>query len=190
VSTTLSGTRVLFDNVAAPVLYASSGQTSVIVPYEVAGKQSTQMVVEYAGGRSSPMTVPVLQSKPALFSANASGRGQGAILNADNSYNSASAPADKGGVVQLFGTGEGPIDPPGVTGRLSTSVVPRILLPTQVTIGGQNARVLYAGAAPGAVGGLFQINAEIPQDAGSGAQEIIVIIGNTRSQSGVTVAVR
>ncbi|MEP7362385.1 MAG: SBBP repeat-containing protein [Acidobacteriota bacterium] len=190
VSTLLNGTRVLFDNVAAPVIYASSGQTSVIVPYEVANKQSTQMVVEYSGGRSAALTVPVLQSKPALFSANASGRGQGAILNADNSYNSASIPIAKGGVVQLFGTGEGPIDPPGVTGRLSSSVVPRILLPTQVTIGGQNARVLYAGAAPGAVGGLFQINAEVPAGAASGPQEVIVTIGNTRSQTGLTVAVQ
>ncbi|MEP7362386.1 MAG: SBBP repeat-containing protein [Acidobacteriota bacterium] len=190
VSTLLNGTRVLFDNVAAPVIYASSGQTSVIVPYEVANKQSTQMVVEYSGGRSAALTVPVLQSKPALFSANASGRGQGAILNADNSYNSASSPIAKGGIVQLFGTGEGPIDPPGVTGRLSTSVVPRILLPTQVTIGGQNARVLYAGAAPGAVGGLFQINAEVPAGAASGAQEVIVTIANTRSQTGLTVAVQ
>lgn len=190
VSTLLNGTRVLFDNIAAPVIYASAGQTSVIVPYEVANKQSTQMVVEYSGGRSTAMTVPVLQSKPALFSANASGRGQGAILNADYSYNSSSNPVAKGGIVLLFGTGEGPIDPPGVTGRVSSSVVPRILLPTVVTIGGQNARVLYAGAAPGQVGGLFQMNVEVPQGAASGPQEVVVTIGNTRSQTGLTVAVQ
>ena len=190
VATTLSETRVTFDGVAAPVLYASSGQTSVIVPYEINGKQSAQMVVEYRGGRSAPLTVPVVQSKPALFSANASGRGQGAILNADFSYNSSTNPVAKGGIVLLFGTGEGPIDPPGVTGRVNSAVFPRILLPATVTIGGQNARVLYAGAAPGQVGGLFQMNVEVPQGVASGNQEVIVTIGNTRSQSGVTVAVQ
>ena len=190
VSTLLAETRVTFDNIAAPLVYVLSGQTSVIVPYELAGKQNTQMVAEYRGVRSLPVTVPVLQTKPALFTANASGRGQGAILNADYSYNSASNPVDKGGIVLLYGTGEGPIDPPGVTGGVSNTVVPRIVLPVVVTIGGQNANVLYKGAAPGQVAGLFQMNVEVPGTAASGAQEVVVSIGNTRSQSGVTVAVR
>jgi len=190
VSTLLAETRVTFDNIAAPIVYVLSGQTSVIVPYELAGKQSTQMVAEYRGVRSLPVTVPVLQTKPALFTANASGRGQGAILNADYSYNSAANPVDKGGIVLLYGTGEGPIDPPGVTGGVSNTVVPSIVLPVVVTIGGQNAKVLYKGAAPGQVAGLFQMNVEVPAAVASGAQEVVVSIGNTRSQSGVTVAVR
>ena len=48
--TTVAGnTRVLFDNVPAPVIYASTGQTSVMVPYGVFGRTTTNIVVEYSG---------------------------------------------------------------------------------------------------------------------------------------------
>lgn len=63
-------------------------------------------------------------NKPGAVSANASGRGQGAILNANFGSDSSTNPVAKGGIVLLFGTGEGPIDPPGVTGRVNSAVFP------------------------------------------------------------------
>ena len=56
---------------------------------------------------------------PALFSANSSGKGNGAILNQDNTPNSPANPAEKGSVVVLFGTGEGQTNPRGVDGRIA-----------------------------------------------------------------------
>ncbi|MEZ5400576.1 MAG: SBBP repeat-containing protein [Bryobacteraceae bacterium] len=187
--TTFSDTRVLFDGVAAPMLYASGAQSSCIVPYGVAGKQTVQVVLEYRGTRSAPVTVQVVAAKPALFSANSSGRGPGAILNQDYSVNSAVNPAEQGSYVQLYGTGEGETDPPGVDGRLANGVFPKPKLPVSVTIGGRAAEIAYAGAAPGAVAGLMQINAKAPQGA-SGNLEVIVTIGGARSQTGLTVAVK
>ena len=75
VATELEGARVLFDGVAAPVIYTLAGQGSVIVPYSLAGKASTQMVVEYQGRRSDPVTLPVTASAPGLFSVNSSRHG-------------------------------------------------------------------------------------------------------------------
>src|ERR1017187_6640603 len=89
----LAGTQVLFDGIAAPMVYASAGQTSAIVPYEVATKASTQVTVAYQGATSPAQTLAVVPVQLGLFSANASGQGQGAILNQDNSINSASNPA-------------------------------------------------------------------------------------------------
>ena len=53
VNTILGGTQVFFDNIAAPMIYSSATQVSVIVPYEVARKVSTTMKVEYLGIASS-----------------------------------------------------------------------------------------------------------------------------------------
>lgn len=159
----LADTRVLFDGVAAPLVYVSERQTSAIVPYAVAGKASTQIQVEYQGRQSPPVTLPVAASAPALFSLNA-GRGGGAILNQDSTVNTAANPAEKGSIVVLYGTGEGQTDPAGVDGKLASGTFPKPVLPVSVTIGGQAADILYYGAAPGLVAGVMQVNARIPYD--------------------------
>src|SRR5687768_10108214 len=51
----------------------------------VAGRTSVDVQVEYNGARSDVMTVPVLASRPGIFSLDGSGQGQGAILNEDGS---------------------------------------------------------------------------------------------------------
>lgn len=191
IARTLADTRILFDDTPAPLIYVSAGQSSAVVPYNVTGKQSVRVVVEQGANRSPAITVPVVAAKPALFSANSSGRGPGAILNQDTSFNSASNPAAKGSVIVLFGTGEGQTDPPGVDGRLANSVFPKPALPVSVTIGGTRVTQLaYAGAAPGLVSGVFQINVVIPPDAPSGDVPVTVTVGSFTSQTGLTVAIR
>ncbi len=190
VDSTAGETRVLFDGVAAPIIYALAGQTSAIVPYAVAGRASTQMVVEYQGRRSDPVTLPVAPSAPSLFSADSSGRGPGAILNQDGSVNTPGNPADKDSVIVLFGTGEGRTEPEGVDGRLATSVFPKPRLAVTATVGGLPAEVLYAGAAPGLVSGVLQVNVKIPPGVASGNVPVAVTIGVASSQGGLTVAVR
>jgi uncharacterized protein (TIGR03437 family) len=190
IGTQIGNTQVLFDNQAAPLVYVSDGQTSAIVPYSVSGNATTQLVVVYNGNRSTALSVPVLAAHPALFSANASGRGQGAILNEDFTYNAANNPALKGHLVQLYGTGEGQTSPAGVDGLLALLQYPKPVTPVTVTIGGQPAEVPYYGAAPQAVAGLLQVNARVPDNVASGAVEVVVQVGTAKSQTGLTVAVR
>ena len=90
----------------------------------------------------------------------------------------------------LYGTGEGQTNPPGVSGALAVSVFPKPVLPVTVTIGGRTADVVYAGAAPSLVAGLFQMNVKIPEDVPSGNLDVVVTVGSARSQTGLTVAVR
>jgi len=188
--TYIGETTVYFDSVPAPVVYASAGQTSVIVPYSVAGRASTQMVVEYQGRRSAAVAVPVAAAAPALFSFNSSGKGGGAFLNQDSSVNTPENPADKGSVVVLYGTGEGQTDPPGVDGRIAAAVFPKPLATIGVRIGGIAAEILYAGAAPGLVAGVLQVNARIPAEAPSGNVPVVLSAGAATSQPDITVAVR
>ena len=60
----------------------------------------------------------------------------------------------------------------------------------KVTIGGQTANVNFAGGAHGAVAGVFQVNAQIPAGvAAGGAVAVVVQVGTSNSQPGVTLAV-
>jgi len=188
--TSLADTEVSFDGTAAPIIYVSAGQSSVVVPYNVAGKSSVQVVVSRGGIRSNPLTVPVAEAAPGLFSANSSGQGPGAILNQNNSLNTAQNPADQRSVIILYGTGEGRVSNVPGDGTLVGLPLPAPVLPVRVTVAGRECNVLYAGAAPGLVAGLFQINAELPPNVPSGNQPVVVTVGTTSSQSGLTVAVR
>jgi len=191
VATMVGETRVLFDNQPAPIIYAANGQVSAFVPFGVAGRTVTEMRVEYRGVQSPPVFVRVLASVPGLFTANASGSGQGAILNQDGTPNSVANPAAPGDVVVLFGSGAGQTDPPGVDGRLAGLPLSALTQPVQVLIDGQVADVAYAGPAPGLAEGVLQVNARVPANVRRGANvEVQVIVGQFRSQPGVTVAIR
>ncbi len=191
VDTALAGTRVLFDGVAAPMIYVKGDQLSVVAPYALAGKSSTQIQVEYQGRKSDPVTVPVAAAAPGVFTANSSGKGQGAILNEDGSFNSPQRPASPGSVVVIYATGEGAMDPPVEDGKVTAPPLSKPRLPVQVKIGGLEAEVLYAGPAPGMVAGVLQVNARISTAVAAGdAVPVLISVGAFTSQPEVTLAVR
>jgi uncharacterized protein (TIGR03437 family) len=186
-----AGTRARFDGVAGPLLYAGGAQLNAVVPYAVAGQPSTRMEVESNQALQMAAPLAVAAAAPGLFTLDASGSGQAAVLNPDYSLNSPSNPAAKGAVVMLYGTGEGQTDPPGVDGKPCGEVPPKPTQPVSVRIGGVPAEVLYAGGAPGLVAGVLQVNARIPTQAPSGnAVPVLLTVGGFSSQPEVTLAVR
>jgi uncharacterized protein (TIGR03437 family) len=190
--TAVSSVSVFFDDIAAPVLWVSRGQAAVLVPWSVAGRPSTQVSIASEGSRSAPVAVAVQESAPGLFTSSGSGRGQASAFNQDGTPNSAGAPAERGSVIVLYGTGEGVVSPLPDTGALIDSAqLPRPVLPVSVEIGGVAALVEYAGSVPGATSGLFQLNVRVPLGTGSGdAVPVRVSVGSYGSPSGVTVAIR
>ena len=191
VATSLNGAQVLFDGNPAPMIYGSAYQANVIVPYAVAGQATTTIELQFGGVTSGAWTVPVAASAPGVFNIGGTGLGQAAVLNQDSSVNSASNPAARGSVVQIYATGEGQTSPLGVTGSVIETNLKRPVLSVTVSIGGQNAAVQYAGSAGNSVAGLLQVNALVPQDVTPGAAvPIVVSVGGVPSQSGVTIAVQ
>jgi uncharacterized protein (TIGR03437 family) len=181
---------VLFDGVAAPMIYTVKNQVSAVVPYEIAGQSSTQVQVEYNGIRSVAVTVPVLPAVPGLLTANSSGTGQAVAVNQDGSLNSASNPAARGSVVILYATGEGQRNPAGVTGVPAPAYASPVQSPLTLTVGGAAATLAYAASAPGFVG-LMQINLTVPDGAPTSASvPVILTIGTAQSPSGITIAVK
>jgi uncharacterized protein (TIGR03437 family) len=63
-------------------------------------------------------------------------------------------------------------------------------LPVTATIGGVNAPVTYAGAAPGEVAGVVQVNVQVPAGVATGsAVPVTVSVGGIAAQQGVTISV-
>jgi uncharacterized protein (TIGR03437 family) len=131
----------------------------------------------------------VWPSHPAIFTLDGSGAGQAIMVNQDGSINSAQTPAPARSVVVFYATGVGQFSPAGVDGSVvSADNLPTPVLPVSVKIGGVDAKVLYAGAAPGDVEGVVQINVQVPNTPGA-AVPVILTVGSTSSQT-VTMAVR
>jgi uncharacterized protein (TIGR03437 family) len=196
VDTILGNTRIYFDNVAAPMIYAvagSPGVLSCVVSYGVAGKASTQVQVEYNGIKSNALTVPVVDSVPGIFSLNQSGTGGGAILNwPDYSVNSATSRVAAGGYIMAHATGEGKTDI-AIDGQKVPLMGPYpspLLKPWTATVGGKNAAVGYAGSAPDNIADVFQVNVQIPTDLTMGVYDLVIKAGNFTSTAGLTAAVK
>ena len=175
---------------SAVVLYASDKQVNVILPYEVlpydaasnAFSQSWSLFqLQYQGKIAVPGNLDVaepcsgscgLDPLPYLYTAIrlcpasphifTTPNGMAESVNQNGSINTANKPAHRGDIISLYATGEGQTTPVGTDGKLATVPLPRPKFQVTVTIGGQPVQVLYAGAAPGEVAGLMQVNVQIP----------------------------
>jgi uncharacterized protein (TIGR03437 family) len=178
VATQIGGIQALFDGVAAPLTYVNGSQINAVVPYEVAGKTTAQLQVMIQGKPTNTITLQVVDASPGVF----------AITNSDGSVNSASNPSNDR-VLVIYATGEGTTNPAVPTGAVNNTVFPKPLLPVSVQIGGQEATIAYAGAAPGFVAGVLQINVQIPSGL-SGTVPLQVKVGNSTTPAGLNVSVR
>ncbi len=182
VGTLLAQTQVFFDNLAAPVLYAQSGQINVVAPYELANKTQTVIQAQYQGQMAPAITLPVSPTSPAIFEDLQTG--MPLVFNQDFSLNSTAHPTTAGGFVVLFLTGGGATSPASVdgqvwltTGGLQAGVSAQLLNPSS---GGETitAAVQYAGPAPDLVAGVEQVNIQVPADIVAGSYFLNVTIGD------------
>lgn len=186
--TSVSNVRVLFDNVAAPIIHVSAGQISAVVPFGVFGRPSAKVQVVNNGQMSNIVDVQIADAMPGIFVIDVNG--QGAILNQDGSVNARLNGAAPGSIVAIYANGGGQMDRQVFDGRrVMDAPFPKPLLPVGVRIGGRVADVTYAGAAPGLVAGVIQVNAKIPEDTPRGTVvPVQIIIGTATSQANVMLA--
>jgi len=186
--TQLAGTKVTFDGVSAPLLYVQSGLIELIAPYELARNNVTTMTLTYQGHSTSGL-FSVAPGLGGIFTVGGLGFGQAAAANADGTMNSSANPVGRGKLIALYATGLGQTNPAGVDGKVVKGLV-KTVAPVSVTIGGQTAKVTFAGDAPGFVG-LSQINVLVPQGVppGSAVPVSMLVNGNVSAQT-VTIAVK
>ncbi len=188
----LAGTTVLFNGIAAPLLYTSATQVNAIVPYEETGCTQATLQVQYQGVLSSATTLPCATASPGIFTFTASGVGPAAAANQDGTFNGPSSPAAKGSYVTLYFTGGGQTNPAGVTGSITgTSTLKWLAQNTTVTVGGVATTVAFYGAAPTFVDGVLQLNIQLAASTPSGsALPVVVQVGSASSPATATLAVQ
>jgi uncharacterized protein (TIGR03437 family) len=199
VDNTLGSVQVLFNNVPGTPLYVSDKQINVTVPYEVRGQLSTNMVVQYQGVSSAAFTLAVGDSAPGIYTLNSQGFGQAAAINQTGTFNGTGAngtiPATPGSIVTIYATGGGQTNPTSVTGSVTSGTpLQKLLGNVTATVGGAPATVTFAGAAPGLVTGVVQLNIQLPSGVTGDSVPIAFAVDGNQSISpgltGPTVAIR
>jgi len=190
VDTTLAGVRVLFDGVPAPLLFVSASEIRAIVPYAVTPRTSTDVQVEVQGNRTSPRTIAVRDSSPAIFTLDGSGIGQGAVQNADGTLNSPDNPARRGSFLTLYTSGLALLGTNFVDGEIATA--PQMLgFVASPLLAGVSVPIAYAGPSPGSIRALVQINVVVPANAPTGsAVSLALVVSSMTTRQRVTVAIR
>jgi uncharacterized protein (TIGR03437 family) len=192
--TQLAGVQVTFDGFPAPLLYVQDQQINTVAPWDLGmdspSAGTTVVNVRVGNVATNTFTNPLAAAAPGIFATSATN--QAAVLNQDGTLNSPSNPAAAGSVIAIYGTGGGLTSPMGQTGALSPLSLAPLMLPVQVEIGGQNpAEVIYAGAAPGLISGVFQINVRIPETIVPGTgYGISLTIGSMMSPTQPTISVK
>jgi uncharacterized protein (TIGR03437 family) len=188
--TAVAGTRVLFDDVAAPVLFVTPEVIGAVVPYRLNGGGSTRIRVQTAAGTSSPVEMPVVAAKPGIFTLDSSGSGPAAAADAEGKAITPANPVQRGSYLVFYATGDGQQSPAAQDGLVGNEIR-RTRLPVSVRIGGVPVEVLYSGYAPGNVSGLMQVNVRLGADVPAGAAVPLELqVGEIVSRPGVTLAVR
>jgi uncharacterized protein (TIGR03437 family) len=181
---TAGGTSVFFDDVQAPLVYASDGQISAIVPYFVSGQ--TRVRVEYQGRASNEVVLPVVAAVPGIFAYG--GQNRAVAVNQGSSFNSETQPAARGEIVSFWATGEGPVQPTGIDGKLP--VAPNWPQPAgavNVTFGGVPGEVVFKGLV---YAGVLQVSVKVPDNAPVGNAVAVVLSVAGAASPPATVALK
>ncbi len=155
----LGGVQVLFNGIAAPLLYVGPTQINAVVPGGVFGQDTVTMQIVSPGGTIGGVDLFVVPSQPDVF---ARGDGSAIALNQDGSLNSPSNAAAAGSVVTVWGTGAGALYGIYTDGEIVSTQLSAPALPVAVLVNSLSLEVLYGGSAPGMVAGTIQINFRLP----------------------------
>ena len=204
VSNNLAGVQVLFDTIPGTPIYVSATQINVIVPYEIAGRPTTNVAVSYSGQQSGAIPQSVANQAPGIYTDSSTGSGQASVLNQNGSLNGPSAglvingqnvatsPAAEGSIIAVFMTGGGQTSPLSATGTVTPAGTTLYKIPGMVTatINNVPATVEFAGAAPGEVTGVIQVNILVPTGISGSALPLAITINGVVTPAGPTVAVQ
>jgi uncharacterized protein (TIGR03437 family) len=188
-TTSLAGTRVLFDGVAAPLLMVSNNQINAIVPSPVRFRAQTVMQVEVNGKTMPSQTLDVAASSPAIFTLNGTGTGPAAALNQDGTINSPSNPAARGTFVTLFANSAGAWQTVMGDGLVLSDVHPLPQVFATVGIGAAMVGAAYVGNSPGSVTALWQLNVLVPPSTAIPTTAQVHITGPNPLTQRVTIAI-
>ncbi len=158
----LAGAEVTIGGIAAPLLYVSGNQINTVVPGELTPASVVQVVVSGNGAVLPGYRTVIDAADPEVFR---NADGSAVAINQDGSLNSAANPAPQGSIVAIWATGTGFTLDGLADGQEQTTAQSTCSCSIDEPLG-RSIFPAYAGAAPGTVNGLTQINFKIPIPAG------------------------
>jgi uncharacterized protein (TIGR03437 family) len=156
----LGGVQVSIGGAAAPLLYVSGSRIDAVVPSYLPGPAAIQVTVN--GAALPVFTASIAPTDPQVFQ---NADGSAAAINQDNTINSAAHPAPPGSIVSIWTTGTGRPAFNIQDGQVVTAAQDYSCCFVVFETSASEAtpvNVYYAGAAPGLVAGLTQINFQVP----------------------------
>jgi uncharacterized protein (TIGR03437 family) len=177
-SFTMQGVSATVNGVAAPLYYVSPSQINLQVPYETGARSAVVGINNNGSVVSFPFTTT--PTAPGIFV------GGGNLVPTST--------GSPGGVLVLFMTGEGDVNPELITGTSPSggtpvNQLPQPRLPVTVTVGGIPAVIQFIGIPPALVG-VTQINFVIPPNVPAGSQPVVVTSNGVSSPAAnITVTI-
>jgi len=190
--TSLDGTSVTIDGKAAYLEYVSPAQINLQVPNDTATGTVNVVITTAVGSVTS--TAALAPFSPSFFSFD--GKHVAAIIVRSDGYDllgptgtSLGYPtvaAKAGDIVELFGTGFGPTNPPVPAGQAFSGAAPTTS-PVTIRINNMSVVPLFAGLS-GA--GLYQLNLTIPPGLGTGDVSLQATVGGVQTPTGVVISLQ
>jgi uncharacterized protein (TIGR03437 family) len=173
----LGGVSVSWNGQPIPLLSINPTQITAQLPFAASAADAAQFTVSFEGGGQVSASAAVKEAAPeilrypvASFNVNpnlAMAFHAGTNIPADQDH-----PAVAGETLETYGIGLGAVSPSVDAGSPGPADPPaRALVVPQVKVGNQNAKVAFAGLAPGLVG-IDQVNIVVPSGLKSGAQTL------------------
>jgi len=157
----LGGVQVLVNNAAAPLYAVRSDEITFQVPRNTPA-QRVPLRVARGGVDLANDFLNVIESAPGIFYVLGDRLAQGGILNQSGAYAVREAPARRGEVIQIFGTGEGPLDILVEDGAApAAGAIARSRNAAECFVSVDPAMVQFSGASP-QFPGLWQVNLVVP----------------------------
>jgi uncharacterized protein (TIGR03437 family) len=185
--TKLDGVGVTIDGKSAALYYISPGQLNVQAPDDTATGPVQVVVTTPQGTATATATMQTVS--PGLFMYPVGSRYYAIAQHLTLPYLvGPSNPAHPGETLVLWATGFGPTSPPTPSGQVVTTAFPVVNLSAiTLTIGGQPAKVLWAGIT---IAGEWQLNIQVPPGLPSGDAAIVGQIDGMSSQGNVFLSIQ
>jgi len=172
-----AATAVTMDGSTAAILFASAFQVNAQIPPAIAPGVHTVQVKSAYGSVQQQVTVSAVAPEIFLLASPS----EGAILNQDNTINTAMTPLPRGQTLQIFATGLGATVKQGAYSVASTTVT--------AVVNGTELPVSFAGLAPGFVG-LYQVDVPIPATMPPGSGISLTLKQGGQLSNVVTIALQ
>jgi len=177
--TELANVKVIVNDKPAQLLFVSDSQINFLAPADLV-PGTAALKVSTGAGTSASLQVPVNPVEPGIFFDVATNFG--AILNAGTTKTTQQHPVAGGQFIEIYCTGLGAVH------KNSAGLTTTVAQP-QVSIGNLPATVTFSGLAGLYGGGLYQVDAQIPQGTPSGIQTLLLTINGVMSNA-VKVAIQ